>query len=278
MESTKILSFIIQALGTTLLFSKHGSFQYLVKTRASSESTKTLLKVFVFFILSLAMIFFITQSISIALPIALIFGYLPQMFLQKKKKRGEEQRRKCWPLVVDQIASATQSGVPLHIALNEMQERGPTPLAPLFVAFSDSFRAEGSLEKALTSFVESAHLQSLSGHDEMAVKIKSTIMVARDCGGLEVGSILRNLGNFLRMRERTENEIAIKQEWIKNGALLASITPWLLLVLLTFNSETKVAYENNGGRVILLIGLGLTLFAYHWISRISQSVSSSQLG
>lgn len=274
----QISFFLLQALGTTLLYSKSSYFKRLLNLSARTDFIKLIAKVAASLLLSFALVFLITQSLSIALPISLISAYLPHMYIQKKKRRIEEQRRKCWPLVVDQISSATQSGVPLHIALHEMQDRGPVPLAPLFVAFSHSFRREGSLEKGLTSFVESAHRLALSGRDEMAAKIKSTVMVARDCGGLEVGPILRNLGNFLRLRERTENEIAIKQEWIKNGALLASLTPWLLLVLLTFNSETKAAYENNGGRLILLIGLGLTIIAYHWISRISQSVSSGGLG
>lgn len=264
---------LFQALGVTLLYSKSSHFKKLINLSERTDFIKLITKILASFLLSFALVFFITQSLSIALPISLISAYLPQMYIQKKRRRIEEQRRKCWPLVVDQISSATQSGVPLHIALHEMQDRGPAPLVPLFVAFSNSFKREGSLEKGLTAFVESAHRLSLSGHDDMAVKIKSTVMVARDCGGLEVGPILRNLGNFLRLRERTENEIAIKQEWIKNGALLASITPWLLLVLLTFNSETRAAYENDGGRFVLLIGLGLTIVAYLWISRISQSVS-----
>ncbi len=274
MSKIELLLFAGYALGIVLFTTNETNFRSLMSKNKKHDFIIIVTKTITTFLVAYLLFFFVTHSVSISLPLALLSSYLPQLHRKTRKRKEEEIRRKSWPLVIDQLASATHSGVPLHKALNQMQERGPVPLAPIFFAFSDSFRKEGSLEKGLMSFVECAHARSSKGYDEIAVKIKSTILIARESGGLEVGPILRNLSAFLRQRERTVNEIHIKQEWIKNGAALASMAPWLLLILLSFNSKTKESFGTHGGQVVLLIGLALTLSAYHWISRISDSVSN----
>lgn len=276
MSKIELLLFAGYALGIVLFTTNETNFRSLMSKNKKHDFMIIVTKTITTFLVAYLLFFFVTHSVSISLPLALLSSYLPQLHRKTRKRKEEEIRRKSWPLVIDQLASATHSGVPLHKALNQMQERGPVPLAPIFFAFSDSFRKEGSLEKGLMSFVECAHARSSKGYDEIAVKIKSTILIARESGGLEVGPILRNLSAFLRQRERTVNEIHIKQEWIKNGAALASMAPWLLLILLSFNSSTKESFGTHGGQVVLLIGLALTLSAYHWISRISDSVSNTR--
>jgi len=276
MSKIELLLFAGYALGIVLFTTNETNFRSLMSKNKKHDFLIIVTKTITTFLVAYLLFFFVTHSVSISLPLALLSSYLPQLHRKIRKRKEEEIRRKSWPLVIDQLASATHSGVPLHKALNQMQERGPVPLAPIFFAFSDSFRKEGSLEKGLMSFVECAHARSSKGYDEIAVKIKSTILIARESGGLEVGPILRNLSAFLRQRERTVNEIHIKQEWIKNGAALASMAPWLLLILLSFNSKTKESFGTHGGQVVLLIGLALTLSAYHWIYRISDSVSNTR--
>jgi len=276
MSKIELLLFAGYALGIVLFTTNETNFRSLMSKNKKHDFLIIVTKTITTFLVAYLLFFFVTHSVSISLPLALLSSYLPQLHRKTRKRKEEEIRRKSWPLVIDQLASATHSGVPLHKALNQMQERGPVPLAPIFFAFSDSFRKEGSLEKGLMSFVDCAHARSSKGYDEIAVKIKSTILIARESGGLEVGPILRNLSAFLRQRERTVNEIHIKQEWIKNGAALASMAPWLLLILLSFNSKTKESFGTHGGQVVLLIGLALTLSAYHWISRISDSVSNTR--
>jgi tight adherence protein B len=269
----EVLLFALFLIGNILLISQYGFLREYTHSHLSRAILITFLRSIGIFLVTCLLINFFTKSLSISIPIAFLAGYLPRIQENKERKRMEEARRKSWPLVIDQLASATQSGVPLHQAFNSMQDRGPAPLKGQFAAFSRSLREEGSFEKALEKFVESAHKCHAYGHDEIAVKVKTTLLIARDCGGLEVGPILRNLGALLRQRERALNEVAVKQEWIKNGAALAAATPWLLLILLSLNQQTRAAYDSSGGRIMLLIGFTLTLLAYLWISKISLSVS-----
>jgi hypothetical protein len=80
----------------------------------------------------------------------------------------------------------------------------------------------------------------------------------------------------LRQRERAFDEIAIRQNWIKNGAALAALTPWLLLLVLSLHSQTIDAYNSNAGRTVLIVGLIATGLAYKWIYYISESLSSGK--
>ena len=255
-----------------MLISKERILGGLTKSQNVKTILQSLSTTIGVFLLTSFLMYFYSKSFSISLPIAFLLSYLPRIKKNKERKRDVEERRKSWPLVIDQLSTATQSGVPLHRALDEMCNRGPVPLKVQFLVFSKSFQEEGSFEKALEKFVESAHACHPLGRDEIAVKIKTTLLVARDCGGLEVGPILRNLGAVLRQRERALSEVIVKQDWIKNGAALAAGTPWVLLVLLSLNTQSRATYESGGGRIILLIGLTLTLIAYAWISRISHSV------
>lgn len=263
--------------GSYMAFSRNLHFKPLKIGRVTRFHARSLISTFVWQIITFVVLYFVTSNGNLALPLSIILGYLPRVHRKNRLRKRSEERRKSWPLVVDQLASATSSGVAPHHALIQMVNRGPLPLKEDFIAFSKSFAVEGSLERGLDAFVASAKANSLNGGDRTAQRLRSTMLVVRDCGGEEVGPILRNLGNHLRQRERTFNEIAIKQEWIKNGAVLASLSPWLLLVILSFHSQTVAAYSNTGGRVVLASGLVLTFIAYRWITHISQSISASRV-
>lgn len=224
-------------------------------------------------LLAFSIIFLVTRSTNIALPISIIVSYLPQILKRNKKRKEFELRRKSWPLVIDQLATATASGVSLHSALLEMDTRGPECLKLEFGSFKETFQKEGSLERGLSTLVESAKLRVSASHTRRAVQLKSTLLIARDFGGHEVGAILRNLSAHLRQKERAFDEISIRQDWIKNGAILAALTPWLLLLILSLHSQTVTAYNSASGRFVLLTGLVITVIAYKWINRISSSVA-----
>lgn len=269
-------SLLLFALGGYFSLSKRFMFDKVNARRIDYSRSTKFLKVAISQVISLLLVFLLTQNLTLALPLGVILGYLPTIYSKNRFSRESEERRKSWPLVIDQLASATSSGVALHHALSEMAHRGPNSLKGDFLTFRESFIAEGSLERGLNDFVEGAIRNPLNNGDETPRRLRSTILVVRDCGGQEVGPILRNLGNFLRQRERILDEIAIKQTWIKNGAALASLAPWLLLLMFSFHSPTVAAYRNIGGQVVLASGLACTFVAYRWISRISDSISPNR--
>jgi tight adherence protein B len=217
----------------------------------------------------------LTKNANISGAIAVVSGFLPRLIIKNRDRREAEVRRKSWPLILDQLSTATASGVSLHNALLEIVERGPSSLRNEFLAYRDAFLAEGSMEQALVKFVASAARRGSRSHLVRASQLKSTLLIARDYGGQEIGAILRNLSAHLRKQEAAYDEISIRQEWIKNSAILASATPWLLLLIISLNSQSKAAYSSSSGRIVLVIGLFISGISYFWIRKISESVVQS---
>lgn len=269
----RFISSLLFCCGTILLFARGARFKEFHKSRRTKAHLIGLTKFLSVFVFTFSMMNLITRSTNISLPVSLIVSYFPIVYRRQKIRKEAENRRKSWPLVIDQLSTATASGVSLHMAVIEMATRGPQSLHEEFNSFEKSFKESGSLAAALNDFVKAARNRGTKSHTRMAAQLKSTILIARDYGGQEIGPILRNLSMHLRNRERALDEIAIRQNWIKNGAALASLTPWLLLLVLSLHSQTVAAYNSSAGRIVLFIGLAITIVAYKWISKISDSFS-----
>lgn len=276
MAIAKLLFFALFTSGAFLFFSLNSRLSIITQPKLIKERLYRALTFISFQAIFFSLVFLITRSVNISLPVSIILSYIPRIYKKSKERKEDEARRKSWPLVIDQLSTATASGVSLQRALSEMVTRGPLALQDEFQTFKNSFASSGSLTIALNDFVSAASLREAKSHYRMAAQLKSTILIARDCGGQEIGPILRNLSMHLRQRERAFDEIAIRQNWIKNGAALAALTPWLLLLVLSLHSQTIDAYNSNAGRTVLIVGLIATGLAYKWIYYISESLSSGK--
>lgn len=276
MAIAKLLFFALFTSGAFLFFSLNSRLRIVTQPKFIKERLYRALTFISFQAIFFSLVFLITRSVNISLPVSIILSYIPRIYKKSKERKEDEARRKSWPLVIDQLSTATASGVSLQQALSEMVTRGPLALQDEFQTFKNSFASSGSLTIALNDFVSAASLREAKSHYRMAAQLKSTILIARDCGGQEIGPILRNLSMHLRQRERAFDEIAIRQNWIKNGAALAALTPWLLLLVLSLHSQTIDAYNSNAGRTVLIVGLIATGLAYKWIYYISESLSSGK--
>jgi tight adherence protein B len=63
-------------------------------------------------------------------------------------------------------------------------------------------------------------------------------------------------------------EISTKFGWIRNSATLATIAPWLLLLLLSTQEGTRNAFATMEGAKILMAGVFMTGIAYLWMEKV----------
>jgi tight adherence protein B len=89
-------------------------------------------------------------------------------------------------------------------------------------------------------------------------------------GGTELLQILRTLGDFLRQDLALRREIEVKHGWIKNSAHISAAAPWILLLLLSTQPSTAIAYSTTTGGAILIAGLVMTAVAYMWMNRLGR--------
>jgi tight adherence protein B len=81
---------------------------------------------------------------------------------------------------------------------------------------------------------------------------------------------LRSLSRFLRDDARTRSELEARQAWVVNGARLAVGSPWIVLLVLSFQPEVIGRYRSAAGVVVLMVGAVLCLVAYRLMVRIGR--------
>lgn len=216
---------------------------------------------------SASVVFVSVQAVSRTVPVALAFGlmagYLPLGMLAGRGRRRQRELAEVWPEAVDNLASAVRAGMSLPDALTALGHRGPEPLREPFLAFGADYQVTGRYGESLDRLK-----QRLA--DPVGDRVVEALRVAREVGGGELGSLLRNLSGFLREDARTRSELESRQAWTVNGARLAVAAPWLVLLMLCFQREVIARYASPAGVVVLAGGAALCLGAYRLMVRIGR--------
>jgi tight adherence protein B len=205
----------------------------------------------------------VSRTVTVALAFSLLAGYLPLAMLAGRARRRQRELAEVWPEAVDNLASAVRAGMSLPEALTQLGHRGPEPLREPFLAFGVDYQVTGRFAESLDRLK-----QRLA--DPVGDRVVEGLRIAREVGGGELGSLLRNLSGFLREDARTRSELESRQAWTVNGARLAVAAPWLVLLLLCFQREVIARYSSPAGVVVLVVGGGLCLVAYRAMVRIGR--------
>lgn len=209
----------------------------------------------------------VVQALTGTPPVALAFGclgaYTPVAVVRGRAHRRQRELADVWPEVVDQLASGVRAGLGLAEALADLGRRGPEPLQPAFAAFALDYQSSGRVGDALDRLKETLA-------DPVGDRVVESLRIARDVGGGDLGRLLRNLSHFLREDARTRAELESRQAWTVNGARLAVSAPWLVLLMLSFQSRVIGRYASPAGTVVLVVGAVACLAAYRLMLRIGR--------
>lgn len=205
----------------------------------------------------------ISRTSTVSGAFALMAGYLPWAMLAGRARRRQRELAEVWPEAVDNLASAVRAGLSLPEGLSQLGVRGPEPLRQPFLAFAADYQVTGR-------FGESLDRLKRRLADPVGDRVVEGLRVAREVGGGELGSLLRNLSGFLRDDARTRSELESRQAWTVNGARLAVSAPWLVLLMLSFQHEVISRYASAAGMVVLAVGAALCLVAYRLMVRLGR--------
>jgi tight adherence protein B len=205
----------------------------------------------------------ISRTVTVALAFALLAAYLPFAVVSGRARHRQRDLAEVWPEAVDNLASAVRAGLSLPEALTQLGHRGPEPLREPFLAFTDDYQFTGRFGDSLDRLK-----QRLA--DPVGDRVVEGLRIARDVGGGELGSLLRNLSGYLRDDARTRSELESRQAWTVNGARLAVAAPWLVLLMLCFQRNVISRYASTAGIVVLAVGGVLCLVAYRLMVRIGR--------
>jgi len=207
------------------------------------------------------------QAVTGTPPVAVLFGvmsgFLPVLVVSGRARRRQRELAEVWPEAVDNLASAVRAGLSLPDALAQLSVRGPEPLRQAFGTFAVDYQVTGRFGECLDRLKDRLA-------DPVGDRVVEGLRVAREVGGGELGRLLRNLSGYLRDDARTRSEMEARQAWTVNGARLAVAAPWLVLLMMSFQSSVIHRYASPAGTVVLLVAAALCLVAYQLMMRIGR--------
>lgn len=192
---------------------------------------------------------------AIGVLFGLMAGSIPIAVLRGRAARRHREHGALWPDVVDHLTSAVRAGMSLPDALIQLGERGPEGLREPFVQFGRDYQSSGRFHQALDLLKERLA-------DPTGDRVVEALRIARDVGGGDLGRVLRSLAGFLRDDQRTRGEVEARQSWTVTGARLAVAAPWIVLLLMCFQSDVVSRYATTTGLVVLGGGAIACVVAY----------------
>jgi tight adherence protein B len=210
------------------------------------------------------------QSLTLWLLLSFLIAAVIYFSKFVKKKRLVLNRANAWPEVLDLIISALQSGASITESLANLAKVGPLSIRADFAEFaknvSTGMRFELALSKLKNKF-----------SDPIADQLCESLFFASKFGSRNTVRILRELSEYVSSDLAVRAEINTRFGWIRNSANLAALAPWLLLLILRTQENARIAYQQNIGQFLMLVGVIATALAYIWMNKIAELPKSKRL-
>lgn len=210
-----------------------------------------------------ALSYLLTATISIALAIATLSSAIPYLINRQRTIALQQRLDASWPEAIDSLVSGLQSGMAISEAICSLSKRAPENLKDQFLLIENDLLSGREFSETLISAKKSAD-------SAIADQVFETLILAKEFGGKDTNSALRLLSEFVREDLAVMEEIRTKFGWIKNSAYLATIAPWLLLLLLSSQKSTRDSFSSFAGIQLLAFGVLLTGIAYLWMERVGK--------
>ena len=230
---------------------------------ADVTSTGVVTLCVVLFALSFAVVHAVSRTLPVSLIFAAMAAYLPIAVLRQRAARRLRDFAEVWPEAVDNLASAVRAGLSLPDAVSALGASGPEALRAPFAQFALDYQVTGRFGECLDRLKDRLA-------DPVGDRVVEGLRIAREVGGGDLGRLLRNLSGFLRDDARTRSELESRQAWTINGARLAVAAPWIVLLLMSFQTAAIRRYASAGGVIVLGIGAGACVLAYWAMMRIGR--------
>jgi len=234
-----------------------------IRSKLKKVKMRALLLVCTSIIFTFLVMLLLTNSKQISIAISALSTSIPFMINKQRAEKVMRARESSWPEVIDSLVSALQSGVSISDAVLALAEHAPAALRPNFIRVKMAVHQGEGLELALRR--EKEDLKSA-----ISDQVFETLIVAKEFGGRDSNNALRLLSEFVRDDLDVLEEIRTKFGWIKNSATLATVAPWILLVLLSSQRSTVEAFSTSSGVKILACGVIMTALAYLWMERVGR--------
>ena len=166
--------------------------------------------------------------------VALLFAYLPNFFVSRKRAKRIGQMDAQLPDALEFLARSMRAGHALTVSLSMLGEELPEPLGREFRTMFNEQRLGGPLENALAGLCARVPLQDLKF-------FASALLLQRQTGG-NLAEILRQLSTVIRERFRLKGQVKALSAHGRMTSIILTGLPIITTFLLNL-----VAPEYLGG-------------------------------
>lgn len=223
-------------------------------------SSKDLIQGGLFLLIGFFVAYTFIGSSLLAIPFALASAYLPFYFTARKNETVRHELANLWPELVDHLISGLRSGLSLAETLIQLGYRGPEASRPIFLECEAILRSAGDFSAVFV-------LIKKRFKDPLADQVCEVLDFARVSGSRDITTTLRTLGDHIRADIAVRSEIRAKHGWIKNSAVIATLAPWILLLILSAQPSTIKAFSTSSGIFVLILGSVMSVTAFLWMGK-----------
>jgi tight adherence protein B len=166
-----------------------------------------------------ALIGFLGNRVITAIVLAVLFGFLPYMYVRKKRKKRMDTLEEQFPEALDFLSRSMRAGHAFTITLQMVGEELADPLGQEFRTLFNEQNLGATLEAALRNFAERVPLLDVRF-------FTSSVLLQKQTGG-NLAEILTRLAYVIRERFRLKGQVRAASA---HGRLTATILTLLPIV------------------------------------------------
>ena len=163
------------------------------------------------------------------------------------------------PQIIDSIAASLASGVSLIEAFENLVREASGELS-------------GRAERILAIFESDLTLHNKVDAAKAVLDCREgdllfeVLLVASVRGDDQLVAALISLSVEMRRQQALFAEMKSRQGWTLGSARLGQLSPWILIVMLSFRPETAAAFATPIGSAVIVAGVALSITAQRFIS------------
>ena len=199
-------------------------------------------------------------KVFLFIPTFVIAGILiPGVFLRRQRAIQTQLKMDQWIFFIENMASATKAGFTIQESFIQAIKQTENPLRLDLLASLVQINQGDQISKIIYTLKNSI----IDPVGQKVIKIVELILVV---GANDLSKLLTILSSTTKELRTLVIELKTKQSWVMNGAKVAIMAPWLVLLALWTQDSVRVAYQSFVGQLILSVVAGIGIVSF-WLMK-----------
>jgi len=205
----------------------------------------------------------VTGSWLVALPPGIAAGWIPNVWLARRREQRLHAVARAWPDGLRELAASVTAGMSLPQALDALARTGPDALRELFArlpALLPVFGLRDTLEQIRAKAADPA-----------TDRVVEVLLLAHERGGRILPDLLADMAQTATADLHLQERLATAQLELRINARAVFVLPWLVLCALTARpGPFRAFYASTAGAPVIVLAAALSLLGMALVTRLGQ--------